>query len=363
MKNFVSIVILLFFSLLNLSAQTNHKIDSLLSLVKLDKTDTNKINHLSDIAWEFQYSNPDSSYYYADIGLTLSKKLNFKKGIASMYRIFGIVNNIRGSYDKAMRFYLMSLKIYEETADKLGIAKCYRSIGILYQEQNTFEKALEYYNKSLIVFEELHDNKGIANGYICLGAVSDLLSEAEVNKGNKKQGEQESAKALKYYLKAMKICKVSGDLEGLAACYVDIGNYYMEQGKNFTALDNFLVALKISKTLNRKNGIIDCYINIGSCYGQIADSLVLTKAQKVKYLNKAAEYGLKTLDMAKEMKDIPDENLAASILKDAYKKLGNLNKAIQYSEIYIDTQDSLFEKKRLKLLLASKLIPERKKTT
>src|SRR5665213_3139689 len=61
MKKIIFLLIALNFALftLNIFAQQN-KIDSLLTLLKTDKADTNKVNHLNAFGRLLMYQNPDT---------------------------------------------------------------------------------------------------------------------------------------------------------------------------------------------------------------------------------------------------------------------------------------------------------------
>lgn len=60
--------------------------DSLLTFIKTDKEDTNKVKHLLSLSIEYKtIGSSDSALLFANIALSLSKsaKLDWKKGIAN----------------------------------------------------------------------------------------------------------------------------------------------------------------------------------------------------------------------------------------------------------------------------------------
>ena len=82
-------ILLHFLLLLNFSGFQNPKgfaqtpkIDSLKNVLKTAKEDTVKINCLNALAWEVKSNDPDKAIQYSKGALTLSEKINFKKGIA-----------------------------------------------------------------------------------------------------------------------------------------------------------------------------------------------------------------------------------------------------------------------------------------
>src|ERR1035437_9624668 len=102
-------ILVLVFTLVNLLISTfafaqQNKIDSLLSLFKKDKEDTNKINHLNKISIEYiNIGSYDSAFLYGNTSLKLAQHLNFKRGLAKSYGDIGIVYQEQGKYTKIGR--------------------------------------------------------------------------------------------------------------------------------------------------------------------------------------------------------------------------------------------------------------------
>src|ERR1035437_225989 len=144
MKNFVKyffILLVIVIGTKNCFGQKS-KIDSLLTLIKKDKEDTNKVNHLKDLSREYYFiGSYDSVLHYGLSILPLAQKINFKKGIAGAYNIIGITYGIQDDYPKALDYYFGALKLYEELKDKTGIAKCCSNIGQVYSKQGDNLKA------------------------------------------------------------------------------------------------------------------------------------------------------------------------------------------------------------------------------
>ena len=69
-------------------AQFNSRIDSLLSLLKTAKEDTNKVNILYELSEE---CSEEDILKYAQAALLLAEKLNYKKGVAVASNNIGYV--------------------------------------------------------------------------------------------------------------------------------------------------------------------------------------------------------------------------------------------------------------------------------
>jgi len=67
------------------SYSQNSKIDSLLSVLKTSKEDTNKVNILNELCKYWLKKNSDSAIYYAEKAKILSEQISFKIGTANSY--------------------------------------------------------------------------------------------------------------------------------------------------------------------------------------------------------------------------------------------------------------------------------------
>src|ERR1035437_7510364 len=104
----------IYFCHFTLSAQ-NKNIDSLLTLFKKDKPDTNKIIHSIKLCAEYQdIGLNDTALYYCKSALQLANQLNFKNGIANSCGNIGNIYWTQGNYSIALEYYFKALKSFEE---------------------------------------------------------------------------------------------------------------------------------------------------------------------------------------------------------------------------------------------------------
>lgn len=93
-----------------LLAQQTEK-DSLLSLLKVDKDDTTKVNHLNSLSLGLRKSgNFDTALYYAHQAKNLSEKIKFQKGLALALNNAGNIYIEQGNYGAALENHFASLK-------------------------------------------------------------------------------------------------------------------------------------------------------------------------------------------------------------------------------------------------------------
>ncbi|MES2284242.1 MAG: tetratricopeptide repeat protein [Bacteroidota bacterium] len=279
-------------------AQQN-KIDSLLSLVKNDKPDTNKVNHLNILSKEYiNTGSYDSALHNANAALRISTALadqditsdlkqSIQKGFAVTYSNIGLIRWRQGEFPQALDFYLKALKIYEELGHKNKIAGIQGNIGGIYLSQGNHTKALGYYFKVLKAFEELGDKNKMATAY---GGIGNIYGE-----------QTQYLKALDYYFKALKIYEDADDENGMATWFLNIGVVYYHLKDYPKALDYYFKALKIDEKLEDKNGIAYIFTNIGLVYhDQAVFNQNSNKKESDLLFLKALDYYFKSLKINEE---------------------------------------------------------------
>jgi len=319
----------------------NNKIDSLLTLIKKDKEDTNKVNHLNKLSWEYKsVGTYDSALHYANQCLLLCEKLFLQatqliqspaiKGKATAYSTIGNVYRERGDYTNALDYFLRSLKIGEEfvimnsVEGKKVISKALGNIGIIYKNQGDYPKALDYYLKALKMKEELGDKKEIAGTTGNIGVVY------------YEQGDY--AKALDFYLKALKMREELGAKNLIASALINIGNVYNNQRNYDKSLDYYFKGLKIAEEGGYAQWQANALGNIGTVY---------TNLKKYK---EAEEYLLKALALNKKIGMLNEEVQLEKMLSDLYEKTNRYSTALEHYKKAMTLKDTLFNKEKNKEL-------------
>lgn len=75
----------------------------------------------------------------------------------------GVIANIQGALDIALRHYEQSLALAREADDPRGEALALHNLGMLYADQRAWDEADEAYREALIRFEQLGNRQMIAN--------------------------------------------------------------------------------------------------------------------------------------------------------------------------------------------------------
>ena len=361
MKKLSSLFIIILITISGYS-QDKHLVDSLQTILKTAKQDTNKAKILNRLASAYQGNNPDKAMEYAKQNLVLSEQIGFKKGIANAYNIMGGISEDKGDHLTALDLFKKSLKIRQEIGNKQGIAGSFNNVGLVYERIGNYPEALKYYFASLKIGEETQNKTCQAINYINIGniycdqgnypeALKIFFCSLKISEeiGDKRRissvygniglvylAQGNYPEALKNYRVSLQMQEEIGNKMGIAHSYSNIGLIYLDQGNYPEALKNFFAALKINEELGVKEGIVVEYNSIGNAY---------TKQKKFK---DASDYLKKSLSLAKEIRSL-------GRVVDVYENLakldsaeGNYQQALEHYKLFITHRDSLVNKENTK---------------
>jgi len=296
-----------------------------MALVKGDKDDTSKVNHLNSLSSLYKtLGNLDTSMYYVSNGMKLSKQLNFTRGIAKCYNIMGNVYVDRGDYPNALDNYFKAKKVNEDAGNKSEVAKNLSNIGSAYKGMGDYKKALDYDFQALKIYQDIGSDWGIANTSGNIGNIYD-------NEGIYKD-------ALDYDMKSLVMFEKIGDKTSIARNTGNIGNVYDDLGKYDEALEYDFKSLEMYKALNDEHGIALNIGNIGNVYSKTGKY-----AEAEKYLTRA----IALCDSIHFLSTGKEYNLSLSKL---YVKTGQWQKAYNTYIVYTTEKDSLVNLEKSKQL-------------
>ena len=136
-----SILILLFFFVNLVCGQINPE-DSLRSIVDKHKGDIAEVDALANLG-DLQ-ATFDSGMKYAQQGLTLAEKINYKKGKADCLFIMAEQNTDLGNFATGIQNALDALSIYKDLSDNVGIATVHLILQGTYRDVGDYRRALTY---------------------------------------------------------------------------------------------------------------------------------------------------------------------------------------------------------------------------
>ncbi len=291
------------FSTFNLFAQ-QHKIDSLLGVLKVEKEDTERVNTLNNLAYILYAKNPDSGFRIAQQAEDIATKLDWKKGMASAYNVISIGYFLKGDFTNSININMRALKIDEEMGNKIRQALTLSNICALYEKQNNYPKAIDCGLKALKIYQET----GNLNSHpIILSNLGGIYYE---------QGDYPLA--LDYCFKALQIYEKIGGKRDIAGCLGNIGLIYNSEKNLSEALDYDLKALKLYEEIEDKQGQASVLGNLGSVY------------EVQKDYAKALDYELKALKLSESLGNKLQQATNLGNIGDIYDVLGDYQKALDY---------------------------------
>lgn len=343
----------------------NAETDSLKAILQNEKEDTSRVETLLSLSRRLYITRPQEALDYTNEALTLSEKLNYKKGVAYAYKSLGLAYYFQSKYFETINYWQQSLNTFKEINDKVGIANLLNNLGAVNNNEGDDTRALELYLESLKVSEEIGDTLRIVTALINIGLVY-------LKKPNSHD------LALEYYLQAIPLSEKIGDNDAIGTASLNIGEIYLERGDYTTALSYFEKSLK---ALEPSGNIFYSLNNIGKVYAKRGDLNNAIKFQTDAY-EKAKKVDAR-LDMARSLLGLADTyiqqknyraalnsfNEAKSIsmeigsnyeLRDSYKGLArsfaevaDFKNAYKFQSLLTDIKDTLFNtanEKKLELI-------------
>jgi serine phosphatase RsbU (regulator of sigma subunit) len=187
--------------------------------------------------------------------------------------------------NKTIEFFLRSLKIDKELADKDGMSTCYNNIGLVYEGQGNYDQAIKYYLNSLKISEELNDKNGIV---LVSGNIANLhinIADSSLVHGKRDRNwEEHIKKAIEYGENAYMIAKeinsssaIYRAVETLYRIYKVTGNYK----KSLEFAELFIITKDSIFSEEKTNALAE----MGAKYETEKKQLKIAKLQKQKELD------------------------------------------------------------------------------
>ncbi len=402
MKNYFLIFLFLILSIKNYS-QNNSKIDSLLSLLSHEQTDTSKVKLLDQISWHYINTDFDKALNYSKQALKMAQKLNFKDGIALSYTYIGYAQYRKGNYDDALLSINRAIAIYEILGQKNNVSKSFLTISQIYYEQSKYDDAINYCNKSILMKKESKDSILEIN-YLTLGiiyehkgdytkALENLFKSIDYCEKNNDlrilgsnynniavvyRTQEQYDLALEFYQKAIDLHKKNGNKIGESQAINNMAVVYEAENHYHLALEYYNRALKIFKEINYLQGIAMAYTNISGIeinlkkfknivnqlnqaeklFLQLNDENNLISVYKLfgqYYLAKnnfdlGIKYSEKAYEIAQTINALKQQSELAMQLSTLYERLYNYKVALKYYHVFQQIHDSIFNLQKTQLI-------------
>lgn len=353
------ILYLLIFSF-PLSVWSQSKIDSLLSVLDSDLSDSSIVLTQMEISRAFNRSKSEVSiqYHHAqeaiDLALRLGDTLLYARALDNLgllYRyhqlytdagllhakafilienkpfdplykmIFannaGLATRYDQLYDKSVFYYLKALDIAEAQEDLKNIAISCNGLGNTFSQIPSKEdESLKYFMRSLAAEEERNNTLGMAMNYLSISDHYDGRKQFDISRV--------------YLNKLLELNEERKDKFGLAITYEYFGHSYMEENKNIDlAIDYYQKALAAFEELKNRHKIAGLLSNLGQA-GFKKGQIQVSKGYFISSLKLAEEINNKALVMD-----------SAKGLADVYEKEGDFRNSLLYTKLSYQYGDSI----------------------
>ena len=237
-----------------------------------------------------------------------------------LYQV-GVAQSYLGNYDVSLSLYYRILNIYRFKKQPYGVATALNSIGNIYHHTGNYDKSIDHFKRSLQIRDSLENGKpteAIAVEYASLGSIYLELKELDT--------------ARQYFETSLRISRALDNDWGRANALENLG-YIAFRSQNYTeALSLHMKTLVIRERLAQKRELAISLSNVGATY------------IKLKNYTAANQYLLKSLDLAKEIRN-------GHLVYDVYKDLSTLmaekkdfDRAFAYHQLHAKVKDSVLNK-------------------
>jgi tetratricopeptide (TPR) repeat protein len=266
--------------------------------------------------------------------LQMAIKVNDRANTGKGYHNMGEVYAYWGDYEAAIDQYIQSIRIKEQLNDLKGMAATYTSIGMLHYQRDNVRLALEYYQKSLEINQQLNYQQGMVKNYFSLSKIYRQTGQWD--------------KGLEFAFKSLELRqKLQYDV-GMDELYSLLGLLYSGKSDYQNAGKYLEMALNKSKETGNKDGIATSLYELADLQLQMAGKSGNT--EKKGFYLKAVEYGNTALNLSREQKVLSVQLEACRVLKEAWQKIGDFEKALKFSEQSRIISDSLLNSEKEKAL-------------
>lgn len=241
--------------------------DSLMALLDTIQGDQ-KVKTLNELFRAHLRSDPVTAVGYAQEASLLATEIDDKRGLAASYNNLGVAYRSQGALDKALKYYITSLRLYDSLGNKEGVATTKNNIANIYSMKRDYSQAMRYLEESYSLFQEMNDP------FRLIGSMNNL--------GNLYHDIDLHDKALEYYTQAYALSEKNGAKFGDPLN--NVGNIHFNQGNYQLAITFYEKALAIEREHDNKLGILNTIANIGITYTKARQP-----ANAEKYLQEALQ--------------------------------------------------------------------------
>lgn len=303
-------------------------IDSLSRLLSTEKTDSNKVTFLWQLAEQYQSFKPDTSLQLAQKALLLAQRIQFTEGESRSLALLATSQYLLGDYPKALNNYMLKLKIEEKRNSPRNYASALNNIGLTYILLEEYTNALEYLYRADSTINAAGEK-----------IKEELKYDIEINIGEAYYRMKMPDSAAAYFNKAFTLAKFSGNNVALGTAILGEANVLALKNQTQDALSHYWDAYHY---LNKGSNVdILCEINLG----------IAKVYERLSRNDSAIYFGNKSYSLAETSKLLSRQLDAALFLSDIYNKIDKYKSSLSYLRQAVKLQDSVKGHEKIKAAL------------
>ena len=292
--------------------------DSLKMLLKI-APDTTRQDALTELAWHYVYTEPDSTLGYGKDALRLARDLDDLYRETKALTVLGVMYAMNGGYPQALEHFLTTLEINEELELDKNIARSAINVGNMLKEQKNYDDAQHYYQRTLEIAQNLQDTAMIAVAYVSLG--------------NNLQDQQRFEASLGLYQRALSLVADRPDTPLMVPIHVNMGTAYDHLNSFKKAIYHARQALGAMQTVGHNPD-----------YAISAQRIMAHAYLHSDQTDSAMACAQRALRAAQEFRNPEFEAEALETLSEVYEQEGNYAQALAYHQQHATLQDSILNK-------------------
>ena len=284
---------------------TIEELEAKLESLPQDEISIERVDILNGLARGVFYSDISRAHSLAQEAETLSRKLNYAKGLGYSLICISFYNRITTrKLDKSILCAQEALSNLTEIEDQDGQALALNALGMVFKEQEKLADALDCFNQSLGIRQKLGDRIGEAKMIANLAGVYFRMRNYR--------------DALTFDLRAYKILDEDGDLHSKALTLNNIADMHWKLGDCTKALTTYLESLKIYEQIENQRNIIRTLLNLARLNAEM------------EHYSQAQEYSQRAIQVTEEIGDRYNQAVALQTMGEIQKLLGDKVLALDY---------------------------------
>lgn len=147
------------------TGESNHLVDSLLSLNISSYESIDSLKYYNNLINSYRYTNPRGAYKAFLRALRVHKNLKLQEEVGRTYNLIGNIFFDQGFFSTSVKYYKHCLDIAIENGSKGTVGYSYNDIGYAHRRTGNTEQALKNFRKAVEVLEGTDEQEVLAHTY------------------------------------------------------------------------------------------------------------------------------------------------------------------------------------------------------